>query len=615
MQQNRPPFFRKKGLLPLLVIWGILGTTIYFEFETSVKEWLENKASLAYGAKIDIDKVSVNLLKGRASLNKVQITNPSQPLKNFLVISSIDIRFSLKELFKKKLVIYSMEVTGITPSTLRSYSGALEDGDTNGVSPVLWERTDTGVFSKTRNQIKEGAFKHVSQITTGAYTLGKLPNLKKTLTSLKYLEELNQSFGKATQAWRTQANTLPTPSQMYKWQTEIAQWRKSDREIASSENQNERRKLAALIREKHDSLKVQLRSANEQVGQFKTKLEQLEPLLNQDIEIIKKELSLPSSESTDLSSELFGLQLVSLLEKLSFWSQAYRFYGHSISEKAGYKLVSVETTDHKTLLHFLNAKSYPPFYIQKATFSEGNANSHTDNFVRGEIKDFLFFSPFYKKDFKFNLEASFPSVELDSLKTELTASYRDNTPVETFQLEISALPITETAIRRTSDFEIKILSGIARFETSGKFEGPKLEASGEFELTGAKFFTQSQFQPFQNMLDDLTHYRTNLLATAEVSSEADNLTMNIESDFGKKLASSIKDTFTQQITQIDDTLRSHILDSLFLLRQNFQDTLQDAENISLAQMRSTLTELELLVSFTRKYDPHPKTVSRPASAG
>ena len=77
------------------------------------------------------------------------------------------------------------------------------------------------------------------------------------------------------------------------------------------------------------------------------------------------------------------------------------------------------------------------------------------------------------------------------------------------------------------------------------------------------------------------------------------------------MASSIKETFSKQISQIDETLRAHLLDSLFPLRQSFNDTLQDVENVSLAQMRNTLNELENLVGYTRKYEPKIKRQGTP----
>ncbi|MFM8313900.1 MAG: hypothetical protein ACKOA8_06410 [Deltaproteobacteria bacterium] len=604
---------RLKGILPWVFTVTAGVVTFSASYENCLKTWLETKSSQAYGAKIDIDSVHVELFRGKATLKNIQITNPSEPLKNFATLDTVKIHFNFRDLLKRKLIIESLEVVGLKPLTQRSYSGVLdglEDLESEN-HPIFWEKTETGSYAKVRNQIKEGAFKNLSQVTTGAYTLGKLPNPKKTLASLKYLEELTKNFDKAGRDWKRQANLLPSPAQLNQWHAEVTRWNEPERGIASlpSDLMENRRKVASTLREKHDSLIELLKEANKSLSEFKGQMEELNPLLNQDIETVKKELNLPSSEENDLSVSLYGLQVVSFLERLAFWSNAYRNHGKVISRKPGYELVRIDSPG-KTVFHFLNQRTSPSVHIKTGAFSQSESGTQEKK-IYGSLTDFMLFAHFYKKHFTLSLEATLPEIELEGLKFNIGTAQNDGVPIETFDISFDSFPITNISLRRTPDFDIKIANATARMNFSGKFEGPKLEAKGQFEATGAKFQIQSQFQPFEEVLEELTKYRTSLLVDGNVTAEGDTVDIRLESDFGKKLASSIKETFSKQISQIDETLRAHLLDSLFPLRQSFNDTLQDVENVSLAQMRNTLNELENLVGYTRKYEPKIKRQGTP----
>jgi uncharacterized protein (TIGR03545 family) len=600
---DKKNLFRVSGVLPLL---GTVAAGLYFigaTYENSLKNWLEEKSSLTYGAKIDIEDLSIQLFKGSATLSKIQITNPASPLKNFFEIDKIKVKFSFTELLKKKLVISSMDIQGVRPGTQRIYSGVLEDSVTNSEShPVLWEKTDSGVYGDLRSQIKQGPLKYLSQITTGAYTPTKLPNLKKTLSSLKYLQELNQNFEVAAREWNHQANMLPNPSQLDQWHTQVAQWENSNRNLASTEEAENRRKLALLLRENFQSIGQQLQTASKSLSRFKSQMDGINPLLAQDIESVKKELSLPSSAEQDLSFSLFGLQVINLLEKMSFWSHAYRNYGQVVISKPGFELIRT-SSNGTTKYHFLNSISHPSLSIKKITL-ENAAESHgKKNLLKGEVSDFNLFPRFYKTACTLSLEAKIPDAEIDGLKVQVRLANESGTPKEEFNLVIESFPIDDATIRSTSDFDIKISHATGKIQAKGSVQGDEIDATGRFETIGTRFNVKSQFQPFEEILETLTKYRTTLLVDAKAHGDKNSVTLSIDSEFGKQLAKGITDTFNKQLAQIDDTLKTHILDSLFPLRQSFNEKVQDAENISLAQMRNTLSELEILMSYTHKYEP------------
>ena len=93
---DKKNLFRVSGVLPLL---GTVAIGLYYvgaTYENSLKNWLEEKSSLVYGAKVEIENLSVQLFKGKAVLSRIQITNPRFPLKNIFEIDKIKLQFSFK---------------------------------------------------------------------------------------------------------------------------------------------------------------------------------------------------------------------------------------------------------------------------------------------------------------------------------------------------------------------------------------------------------------------------------------------------------------------------------------------------------------------------------------
>jgi uncharacterized protein (TIGR03545 family) len=596
---DKKSLLRVSGIVPLAVILVVGSYGVSASYEHYLRKWLEEKSSLAFGAKIDIQSLSVHPLQGLATLKKIQITNPRSPLTNIFEIDQISVNFSLGELLKKKLDISLLDIKGLKINTSRIASGSLEDlGPLAETHPVLWEKTNSGAYGELRNQVKQGPLKYLSQITTGAYTPTKLPNLHKTLTSIKHLEELNKSFEKSHREWNVQSNVLPTSTQINQWQSEIAKWNSKPRDLASLSETENRKKLLSLLTDKHKNLKEKLTLATKTVEKYKSEMEKFSSLLDGDIEAVKKELSLPSAEENDLSFSLFGLHVIGLLEKISYWSEAYESSNTTLMTQGNLRLICSQSNGHN-LYHYLNLNTLPSLYIQKGRLEDNVSTNGKNRNISFLFTDFMKFPNFYDRKSTVSLKATIPEFELEDLALEIEMMNNDGNYQKSFQFSVDSFAIENANLRSTSDFELKIAGATGRISAHGKMTGPNLEAEGRFETTGTKFAVKSQFQPFEEVLETLTKYRTNLKVIGMAKKTGDQVELKIESDLGKSLALAISDTFKKQLAQIDDTLKTHILDSLFPLRQSFDEKLQDAENISLAQMRNTVSELENLLSSAR----------------
>lgn len=595
--------FRASGIVPLIglsVTAIFIGSNIY---ESLAKAWLEVKLTQAYGAKIDIQDLKISPLKGTAFLKNIQLTNPSDPLKNLIEIGNISLKFNRAELLRKKLVIDLIEASEIKAATRRTRSGIIDDLISGSEAyPVLWEKADVGGFQTLRNQIKNGPLKYLSQITTGAYTLSKMPNLKKSLASLQYLQEINHKAEAANREWNNQASLLPTGTQLNEWQTTIAKWANSPREIASAHDIEGRKQLAVQIRAKHAQISGQLDSALKHFTLLKAETDAVNNLLEKDLETLKKELSLPSQASEDLSSSLFGHHVISVLEKINYWIDIYRNPGNSVFLSPDFEVVKW-SSPNRTEYHFLKRGFSSDFEIKKLTVVADKNDEKKPPPFAGELSHFILFPDFFKTNCKAIFSGNIPGLDWEGLKIQADLTSDSDLSNDSIEVSVDSFPLEDFILKSTPDFSIKITSSTAKFKANGSFKSRGLNANGTLETIGTKFSVSSQFSPFEEILEKLTKYRTTLQVAGTASRNKDSTSLTIESDFGKQMATEISETFQKQLAQIDDTLRTHILDSLFPLRQSLNEKLQEAENVLLAKMRNTLSDLELMMSSTKKYDP------------
>ena len=78
-----------------------------------------------FGARTDIARVNVKILKATITVEGLQQANANSPMKNLFEIDKTEIKFNLTEALRGKFDAQNIEVTGLKIGTDRSYSGEL----------------------------------------------------------------------------------------------------------------------------------------------------------------------------------------------------------------------------------------------------------------------------------------------------------------------------------------------------------------------------------------------------------------------------------------------------------------------------------------------------------
>ncbi len=111
----------------LLVVLVLLLTVLWFIPAPAIKWGIETYGSEHVGAKVEVEDVSFSWLSAGLAVEGLQVTDPSAPMENMLVIDRIATALDVARLLDKKLYFDELAIEGVGVGEARVKSGALSE--------------------------------------------------------------------------------------------------------------------------------------------------------------------------------------------------------------------------------------------------------------------------------------------------------------------------------------------------------------------------------------------------------------------------------------------------------------------------------------------------------
>ncbi|OUR90501.1 hypothetical protein A9Q81_18580 [Gammaproteobacteria bacterium 42_54_T18] len=109
----------------LLVVLFVLLAVLWFIPAPAIKWAIETYGSEHVGAKVDVEDVSFSWLSAGLAIEGLQVTDPSAPMENMLVIDRMAAELDVAQLLNKKLYFDELAIEGVGVGEVRAESGAL----------------------------------------------------------------------------------------------------------------------------------------------------------------------------------------------------------------------------------------------------------------------------------------------------------------------------------------------------------------------------------------------------------------------------------------------------------------------------------------------------------
>ena len=189
-------------LLPFLatIIFAAAVVLAVITFKNPIaKKGLTLGMQKIFGARTDIARVNVEILKATITVNGLQQANAREPMKNIFEIDKTEIKFNLTEALRGKFDAQNIEVTGLKVGTDRSYSGELPEVE-KASNPYVEK------FAAAANQKKEAAIAAAKESIEAAFAEynpeNMIKNVQDNLKSPALAKEVQAQVEATVEKWK-----------------------------------------------------------------------------------------------------------------------------------------------------------------------------------------------------------------------------------------------------------------------------------------------------------------------------------------------------------------------------------------------------------------------------
>ncbi len=170
-----------------------------------VKKGMTMGMQKIFGARTDIARVNVQILKATITVNGLQQANANEPMKNLFEIDKTEIKFNLTEALRGKFDAQNIEVTGLQIGTDRKYSGEL---------PAVAKKSNPYVKKAVAaaNQKKDAALNAAKDSIEAAFAEynpeNMIKNLQSNLKSPALAKEVQSQVEASVEKWKNKPEEI-----------------------------------------------------------------------------------------------------------------------------------------------------------------------------------------------------------------------------------------------------------------------------------------------------------------------------------------------------------------------------------------------------------------------
>ncbi len=359
---------RWSGLIVFIVIVGLITIFTLFFLDGIIKGMIEDRASLAVGAKVEIGDLRFKIFGLSVDIQNLQVANPEEPMRNSVEVGSLGFDLGAAPLLKKKIVIERMKVLDLAWNTPRKTSGALP--------PRLQKKLEA---RKKPSDLGAKAEKRIEECVLPNFSI--LADLKKrspeellkgaNLQSAAFLGDYPKKVSNVKETWEKRLKELPAKDEIEK-DVKAFQSLKDKRPRDLTQLPAYLEKVNDLQKKISDTQKTLTTAQQEfktEMNNLKTSLQEVEKLKDADVKTVMGKLGVQIPSATDLICVLLGKEVahkvnwaLGMYRKLS----QYTSKGKPKEEKEKPKPVPrMKGMD----VRFPITRGYPDFLLELAEFS------------------------------------------------------------------------------------------------------------------------------------------------------------------------------------------------------------------------------------------------------
>jgi uncharacterized protein (TIGR03545 family) len=543
--------FRWKAILPFALFIGLIAAVWILFGEEFIRRQSEAYGTELLGAEVDIGHLQITLRQSRVVVTGLQVADPYNRSRNLLAADRIVFDLDLIPLLEKKVAIDQMELTGLEFGAARK-------------RPAREIKTE-GIAQRTRSQL--GDWK--AQFNVPLLSLTPIDTLKALVLDPSKLASVQ-----AAMAVRTRADSVRQALEGSLKAVQPGPTLDSAKALAARLATTDPNKLgvqgslqaATDIKRSLDqikALKQQVADLQKSVGAgaslLNAGLKDVEAARQQDYQMARGLLKLPSISAPDISYLLFGPPTASIFEQVLYYTNLGRSYlppGLDPLRNPGPRRFRMAGTD----ISFPRLHAYPTFLLRQGQVGFRFGGDTTGGAFTGSVHGLTTQPALYGKPTLFAASGALRGANPLSIDLAGSLDHVRAVPLDSLAGAVGGLALP---VFNLPGLPFRLDPGRGRAALSIAIDGDHLR--GRWSVTSpnltvglADSARGKSLGKLESLVGDVLGNVKSLNLDARLGGTITRPTLDISSNVGDALAGGIRQVMGQEVAKAEARIRAEV---------------------------------------------------------
>lgn len=541
---------RFEAIIPVLVL--SLLTYVYFAyyFDHHMKKVIEYVGTEVNGAEVNVDSVRTSFIKASFNLDRLQVTDPSQPTHNSLEIGNMHFQYLWDALLRMKFVVEDASINNIQLMKPRTSPGRVLPP--KPASPSKMEEIQHQVMSQVKNKYSDNVLSNMISILEGGDYQDQIKQIREQLKSEARVQAMIKDVNTKKEFWDGKVKELSDTSKLKEIETTIAEVRGEKNLLNQAKSAQ---KLGDLLKDVQKQYKEIEKSSQQLQGEVKAITQypqELQNLVKEDVASLKDRFKVPQLDFKDMAMNLFGTQFAGYIVKARKYQALAEQY---LPEKKKEEEVVVprKRSEGKNY-DFPITTGYPLFWLKRAAISSQGTKDSYSGQVSGTLTDVTTSPKQIKKPVVLDLRGDFPGIQVMGVKAVLTADFTREIGKQSALLQVNSFQIPQKLFVDDKNLKFGFQNATGSTTISADLQEKNVNMSWISALTKPQFLVETSNKTAKEMLSNVVNNIPVININGRAGGTFSNLNLDITSNLGTELGQGFSREIGNKLTEAQDKI-------------------------------------------------------------
>lgn len=573
---------RKKFVYFVLVPLLALCLVLYFFLDGWIEASLESAGETVFGAKVEIDHLSLSLSPVAVQFTRLQVANPRDPWKNIFETGKARFALNFGQLLRGKYIIETAEVNSLIIGTRRSTNGSIpKPSPSSSEEPSIFAEATSALV----HEVQKAPVFDLTKIRK-ELKIDSLLNVQ-NLRSVQYIDTLKRRVQQANEQWQATLNDIEKSKQrVAEIQANVAainlnELKTLDKITAAVNNANSAYKGLNDLNETYKSRRGVL---TDEINRLYASAAKIDDLAKADYETVTRLARLPDLSTKGIANLLLGREILQQANTYLSWIDYARTNIPKYKPEPDYEKPSrFDGQD----IEFPVERSYPKWWIKKILISGGEDKAQNPDYLyaSGEVLNVTNNQTLTG----FPLTVALAASKAGGGAYTINASFdrRTDSPVDNYKVTASNVPTGDIAFGQEDFVPSKISNATLAVTADATVPGSRFDASANILFQRLTLvFDRDPKNDIERITRSVLRSITGFAVGLRLWNTTGPLDIALTTDLDNQLAARTKSVLGDELTRIQNELRAKVNQKIAEKRAEFEKLFNQKKEEALARLGS-----------------------------